>query len=395
MKFFEDSIATYQEVGHQGYYIVNDKKFLYRYNAFVEASRSGKTIEWNFNDEVFRTTNWLKPLNRSLADLYRERAQQLRDRYDYLILSYSGGPDSDNMLQAFINNGIPIEEIWVDWPLHMMEKINWQASTNLDHANLASEWHLNLEPRLRELRLSHPEIKIHLSDCTSQGRVEDAEDTSVLVNFRGSFFYLARRRYIFDYQRDLADRGFNSAVVAGLDKPNVLIRNNNLCASFWDEGTIFKTHVTADARSVIEFFYWTPDSPYMLVNQAHEIVKFLQRNPAEFRRIEGHLRENNKAIQRAENLDTTVNMSCYPTWQPGFQTNKTQFIFEQQQFHSLLVPFIRTEKFAQVYHHRYYEDSAVIPEDLIFANEAKTRGRYMTKFYPIMSLNKFYEGLQK
>ena len=395
MKFFEDSIATYQEVGHQGFYVVDGKKYQYRYNAYVEATKTGKNIEWNFNDEVYRTTNWFKPLNRTLADLYRERAQQLRDKYDYLILSYSGGSDSDNMLQAFINNGIPVDEVWVDWPLHMMEKTNWKTSTSVDHANLASEWHLNLEPRLRELRLAHPEIKIHVSDCTSQGRLEDAEDTSSLVNFRGSYFYLARRRYIQEYQRDLSDRGVNSAVVIGLDKPNLLFRDNNICALFWDEGTIFKTNVTADNKSVVEFFYWTPDSPYMIVNQAHEIIKFLQRNPAEFKRVESHLKDNSKPIQRSENLDYSVNAACYPTWRPGFQTNKTKYVFEDQQFHSLLVPFIRTEKFAQVYYHRYHADASLIREDLVFLNEAKTRGRPMTKYYPVMSLQRFYQGLQQ
>ena len=46
-----------------------------------------------------------------LSEYYRRRAQQIRDKYDYVVLLYSGGPDSNNILHAFVHNGIKIDEI--------------------------------------------------------------------------------------------------------------------------------------------------------------------------------------------------------------------------------------------------------------------------------------------
>ena len=393
MKFFEDTTATYQEVGHQGYYIANGKNFQYRYNAYVEATKANSSVKWNFNDEVYRTVNWSKPLNRSLDELYKERAQQLRDKYDYLILSYSGGSDSDTVLHAFIDNGIPIDEVWVDWPQHMMEKVNWNPNNSLDHSNLASEWYFTTEPKLKELHSQHPEIKIHLSDCTSQGTVIDLQDTNGLTDLRNTYFYGLRRQYICDYQHRLLDRGLTSAVILGIDKPGVCILHNNVCAKFVDEPIKFRTDIAAYQHSVVEFFYWTPDSPYMVVNQAHEIVRYLQKNFNEFKRIENFLRTGSNWNERASSLDSTINAVCYPNWKKSFQTNKTQGQFEYQQFHSLLIPFVQTEKFAKVFHHRWHEDNGLIRPDLLTYVDGKCCGtKLQVNTYPIMSLQKFYQG---
>ena len=394
MKFFEDTTATYQEVGHQGFYVANNRNFQYRYNAYVEASKTNSTVEWNFNKEVYSTVNWMKPANRPLAELYRERAQQLRDKYDYLIISYSGGSDSDTVLHAFIDNNIRVDEVWIDWPRHMMEKTNWKPSTEKSHANLASEWYFTTEPKLRELHSQHPEIKIHLSDCTSTPPVHEIDDTCGLTDLRNTYFYGSRRQYICDYQHALLDRGITSAVVMGVDKPGLCIVNDNLCARFVDEPIKFRTDIAAYQHSVVEFFYWTPDSPYIVVNQVHEILRYLQQNIDEFRRVEYCLRTNEKWNEREHSLDRVTNAACYPNWRPGFQTNKTLGQFQDQQFHSLLVPFVQTERFAKIFHHRYYDDSKVIRQDLLSIRDNQYYGtKNQFNLYPIMSVQKFYQGM--
>ena len=397
MKFFEDTTSTYQEVGHQGYYIANGKNFQYRYSAYLEATKANSDVKWNFNNEVYKTVNWSKPLNRTLPDLYRERAQQLRDKYDYLILSYSGGSDSDTVLHAFIDNGIHIDEVWVDWPRHMMEKVNWNAtSANKDHTNLASEWHFTTEPKLRELHAQHPEIKIHVSDCTSGGPEHEVDDANGLTDLRNTYFYGRRRQYMCDYQHKLFDQGLSSAVILGIDKPSITVINDNIYARFVDEPIRFRTDIAAYQHSVVEFFYWTPDSPYMVVNQIHEILQYLQRNFGEFQRLENFLRTNVNWNQRANNLDTVTNTVCYPNWKPAFQTDKTHGQFEHQQFHSLLVPFVNTERFAKFFHHRWYEDHNLLrPDLLVYINGVCCGTKSQINTYPVMSLDKFYQGVQR
>lgn len=396
MKFFEDTIATYKEVGHQGYYTANGRNFQYRYSAYIEASKSGTDVKWNFNNEVFKTINWSKPSNVSLKQLYKERAQQLRDQYDYLILSYSGGSDSDTILHSFIDNGILLDEVWVDWPRHMMEKTNWVASTNQDHANLASEWYYCTEPKLQQLRVQNPKIKIHVSDCTSTGPEHEVDEPSSLTDLRNTYFYGRRRQYMADYQRSMHDRGITSAVILGIDKPNITIIKDNICAKFVDEPIRFRTDVAAYQHSIVEFFYWTPDSPYIVVNQVNQIIQYLQKNFNEFKRLEKFLRTSEKYNERSNNLDPVVNAVCYPNWKPAFQTDKTIGHFEHQQFHSLLIPFLKSEKFARNFYHRWYEDNNIIRPDLLIEKDNRqygTANQIIT--YPVMSLKKFYQGISQ
>jgi len=56
-----------------------------------------------------------------------------------------------------------------------------------------------------------------------------------------------------------------------------------------------------------------------------------------------------------------------------------------------LLPFLNTEKFAQVFYHRYFADAALIDPKLIFHPVFKNRGRNSLKIYPVMSLTKFYQ----
>ena len=75
------------------YYTENDKKYFY------------------FYDEEFSKINWFIEPKDSLQTLYRKRAEQIRQDYEYVILAYSGGHDSTQVLETFYYNNIHINEI--------------------------------------------------------------------------------------------------------------------------------------------------------------------------------------------------------------------------------------------------------------------------------------------
>ncbi len=56
---------------------------------------------------------WITEPSESLSFLYKKRAQQIRDSYDYIVMYFSGGSDSITMLNAFIKNNINIDEVIV------------------------------------------------------------------------------------------------------------------------------------------------------------------------------------------------------------------------------------------------------------------------------------------
>ena len=85
-----------------GCYRVGDLKFYSKLEAIEMHTRTGIHPHWDFNEAVFSSYDWTVEPEENILELYRQRAQQLRDKYDYIILIYSGGADSETILQSFI-----------------------------------------------------------------------------------------------------------------------------------------------------------------------------------------------------------------------------------------------------------------------------------------------------
>ena len=99
-----------------GYYTVGDKIFYVKPLALIDASKSGHFPVWNFNNDIFGKVQWKVEPESSLLELYRLRAQQLRDRYDYIRLEVSGGGDSSTAAYSFIKNKIHLDEVVFRYP---------------------------------------------------------------------------------------------------------------------------------------------------------------------------------------------------------------------------------------------------------------------------------------
>jgi hypothetical protein len=91
-----------------GYYKVGEYKTYSKLDAILLHEKTGIHPTWHFNDEVFSSHNWATEPPESLDELYRIRAEQIRARYDYIVVFYSGGADSTNILQTFLKNNIKI-----------------------------------------------------------------------------------------------------------------------------------------------------------------------------------------------------------------------------------------------------------------------------------------------
>lgn len=89
------------------YYTKNGKSFGSRYEALIEP----EPCFLYFYDKEFINVDWTIEPTKTLPELYKDRAISIRNRYDYLVLAYSGGIDSTNILETFYHNNIPIDEI--------------------------------------------------------------------------------------------------------------------------------------------------------------------------------------------------------------------------------------------------------------------------------------------
>ena len=91
-----------------GYWETNGLKFENKVKALTYATQNNTGVKFVYHDKVWKNFDRSVLGKVSLNQLYKERAQQLRDSYDYLILYYSGGADSHNVLMSFINNNIKL-----------------------------------------------------------------------------------------------------------------------------------------------------------------------------------------------------------------------------------------------------------------------------------------------
>jgi hypothetical protein len=105
----------------RGYYEVGDKIYFNKIEAVRAASQTKQQLVWHFHDDVFGKFDWSIRPQGTLRDLYRERAQQIRDKYDYIIIYFSGGADSWTVLNSFLANGIHVDEVFTHAAIQLKE----------------------------------------------------------------------------------------------------------------------------------------------------------------------------------------------------------------------------------------------------------------------------------
>lgn len=272
-----------------GYYVVDNVEFESKIQACIYATQHGKNVEWIFNNITFKNYDWQTEPLQTLDQLYDIRAKQLRDTYDYIIISYSGGADSHNLLMSFLRQNLHVDEIIVN----TMIKGNGRFAT-IDKNNLnakdgpASEHVLQTIPRLREIHNRHPKIKISVLDLTDYlfESFVAAGDESWIVGRKEGLNPLNVTRYNYLYFRDIRekfDKDKKIALIMGVDKPRLFIHNDNYLYINMSDRTANVTSVNDYVKeypnAVVEFFYLSPDAVDILCKQAHVVKKWLELFP--------------------------------------------------------------------------------------------------------------------
>lgn len=271
-----------------GYYTVNSLEFDSKIKACIYAQSINADVTWHFNNEVFESYPWHVEPTQSLDELYDIRTQQLRDSYDYIMLSYSGGADSQNIVESFIRQGLLIDEIVVN----TMEKGNKQFTSidpnNKDPKNAAAEHYLQTLPRLKEIEKRSPKTKITILDMTDYlfDSWLSVGDASWIMDKREGLnpLNVTRFNYIhFNETRKQFDKSKKLALILGVEKPRTFIHSNNtFYIRFTDRATniiTIENHIKEYDNAVVEYFYWAPESVDILCKQAHVIKRWLELTP--------------------------------------------------------------------------------------------------------------------
>ena len=261
-----------------GYYQVGDIKFLVKNDALLYATKTNQDVRWDFNDKHFSSFDWTIEPSESLSDLYAKRAIQLRQKYDYLVLHYSGGNDSNNIVETFIKNKIHLDEIVIRAP-----KIDeYDISHGLTADNLYAEAKHVAVPLAKMIKqLYMPNLKITVLDTApiienwfheNKNWFDEYTWITDLSNIIRSNFDMLDDNLI-----KMAERGLKIGHITGHEKPKIAREGDSFYFFFTDiintRGYITPRVTNRDLPYYFEFFYWHKDAAKLLIKQAHTLAR--------------------------------------------------------------------------------------------------------------------------
>jgi hypothetical protein len=275
-------------IKNTGHYMVDNIPFESKIQACIFASRHNKEVIWDFNNNAFNAYNWTIEPDMSLDALYDKRSRELREKYDYIILSYSAGADSHNILMSFIRQNLHIDEIIVN----VMDKVteNFRVIDTRQTAswNAAAEHDLQTVPRLKEIATIIPNTKITVLDMSNfifDMFLEYNDASWVETRTEGLNPYnVTRYNYAyFKEVRNKFDKNKSIGLVFGSDKPRTFINKDNNFFIMFNDRAANLISVADNSQEYtnceIELFYWSPDALDLLCKQAHVIKRWVEFNP--------------------------------------------------------------------------------------------------------------------
>jgi len=320
-----------------GYYQMGDFKTYSVYELMDQYHKDPQPYQWIYNDDFFSQYDWTQEPTESLDELYKQRALELREQYDYLVLFYSGGYDSANMLHAFLDNGIKIDEIC---------RIDSKYDTT-SHRYLEGKW--KTWKQLDELEKRYPKIKIRRFDngdlvLNWPKIIKDTNE--YLKSTRDPVYYWGPRssvhrltndvmyEYIDDWKKLLKDKKTIGTVWAvDYVQPvfDTVTKNfvhqysdMNVCA----ELSPIRQMTNKPDRDVFEFFYWSPTDAgaKIMIKQGHIAKKHYNKLTG------GYM------LSAIKNKDLTMLERHYPN-----QLDIRFLVYKDEEFKKLIYPNIFTK----------------------------------------------------
>jgi len=257
------------------------------------------------------------------------------------VLSYSGGSDSWTMLQSFLTANQKVDEILVRWPFKATNDL-FIVNRNSHASNILSEWELNIKPDLDYIDRVHPDIKITVYDWSDDINNELVEEDWLNINDHMNPGVFRKFNVYGGKERQMLDAGKKTAIVWGVDKPQVRYFDDKLHLYFQDKLVNNRCASVQDDRTA-ELFYWTPDMPSLVHGQARMLYEYFVSNPDKV-----HLAEwEGRTHESKREYDKLIRSIVYPDWNPAkFQADKPN---------SMVWNECDSWMFSELKSHRYYQ----------------------------------------
>lgn len=267
------------------YYQVGPRRFTDKIQAILHAEETGQFPHFCCHDDIYSVYDWSQEPSEDLDVLYTRRAQELRQQYDYLVLHFSGGSDSANILETFIRNRIPLDEILIRMPLESVDlNINNTAAENT-----AAEVYFTALPLANLVKSQYyPNLKITVKDSGDYVKnyfrtLDLKSDTSTITSISNLSPTSIQNADIDNLHKDLqgiAERGRRIGHIYGTDKCPIYWNGTEYRVRFLDKtaSLFFNNYrrTSIDLPSYKEAFYWAPSTAPIIIKQAHMIRKHIK-----------------------------------------------------------------------------------------------------------------------
>lgn len=297
-----------------GYYQVGSLKTYKKLEAIVQDRKTNHGVKWYFNDLEFKNYNWSRCPSQSLDQLYRQRAEQLRNTYDKIVIFYSGGSDSQTVLDTFVKHQIPIDHVVC---CHAMA-----GNNNDDTAYFNEEIFKVAVPYLDLIAHQLMSAQVHLIDQT-ESILTGFNDVDWWVHQNNAFTpNCVTRSRLRDWYRpfaDLVSSGQRVAFVWGRDKPKIFKdadgRIYTQFNDYNDNNTSPYSQLRCQDGWFDEFFFQDPNCADIVCRQVHEVINRLHDQSVDPVFFQDRATENGQCPHSQQYLTNNgINSVIYPNW---------------------------------------------------------------------------------
>lgn len=273
-----------------GFYTVDGKIFINKVEAILESEKIHKPVDFNFHDDLYVRLDWGKEPESTLEELYAVRAWELRNTYDHLVLHFSGGSDSVNILETFIKNKIPIDELLIRGSVGAADK----NEKNVSASNLYAEMLLQAWPLAEWAKKTHYPNLIITGVDTIDYTFDYFNNPNWFETYTNSTFacgvaWRCDWDQLVPRYRTLTDQGKKVGHVLGIEKPILYMQGNQYYVRFLDkyrENNLGKRLIASDLPCFVEAFYWAESTAPLVCKQAHTIKNTLKKNKASLNKMQ-------------------------------------------------------------------------------------------------------------
>jgi hypothetical protein len=257
-------------IGDKIYFYTEDgTKFYSKLEAIEYSKNNNQKLSFYFHDDVYSKVDWKKELKEDLSYYYKQQALRLREKYDYLVLAYSGGYDSTNILETFVQNNIKLDKIVV------VGAFSKDSSWGVDENHNGEIYH-NAIPYLKQLNLINITEVIDYTDYLTDENYKNLSIYKYGSNWVyeiGSFFSV-HNFFWRDAEKILTPKEWSQKKVGfifGLDKPNLDDFDGEVSFCFTDAPVILYGNSVGYENTERVRFYWDPEYTDLLVKQIQQL----------------------------------------------------------------------------------------------------------------------------